>query len=84
MAKPVLTTALGAEGVLDHRPQLSLRICSGPQDWVNGAVNILHLGDVDGLGRRAEQYIKQRFAWDRSLAVLDNLLSGSPALSHVS
>ena len=84
MAKPVLTTALGAEGVLDHRPQLSLRICSGPQDWVNGAVDMLRRGDVDGLGRQAEQYIKQRFAWDRSLAVLDNLLTGSPALSHVS
>lgn len=78
--KPVVTTSLGAEGLLGGREELPLAIADDAQALAAQTVRLLaDPAERDRLGRRAHQFVAERHRWEsyiqRLEATYDELLA---------
>jgi len=78
MARPVLVSALGLEGI-DARQGEHLLLAESAQDYARHLDALQH-GEHDDMGQRARDYVRQAFNWDDNLPEVALLLRGEPSL----
>jgi len=71
MARPVVSTALGAEG-LDCVPGRHLLIADDPSDFASSVLRILgEPGLADELGRAGRALVSERYSWRGAAGALE-------------
>lgn len=72
MARPVVSTALGAEG-LDAMPGRHLLIADDPSDFARSVLRVLgEPGLADELGRAGRALVTERYSWDGAAGALED------------
>lgn len=74
MAKPVLATPQGYEGIA-ARPGEDLLVIDGAVDWVRAIQEYFARGD-EKMGRNARTCVIEHYSWDTSVSRLEKLLDG--------
>jgi sugar transferase (PEP-CTERM/EpsH1 system associated) len=73
MARPVISTSLGAEG-LDVTPELDILIANTPEQFVERILSILASpGGASRLGVAGRQLVVRKYAWPLCLSKLESL-----------
>ena len=76
---PVVTTPIGAEGIVDREADL-VAWAGGADDFAD--VLVRTAGDLDGAterARRARRFVEERFAWQAVATRLENIYRGDPS-----
>jgi glycosyltransferase involved in cell wall biosynthesis len=74
MARPVVSTALGAEG-LDAVPGRHLLIADDPADFASAVLRVLREpGLADELGRAGRSLVSERYSWRGAAGMLEGFL----------
>ena len=74
--KPVVTTSVGAEGILLAGDD-ALLVADDPDRFAGEVVALLSDGALrDALGKRARRLVERRFSWDRVVSDLEKIYHG--------
>lgn len=76
---PVVSNALGTEGIAGLRDGEQLLLAEGPDDLAAACVRLLEAGDERvRLARAARRLVEQRYSWDAAADRLRELYDGAP------